>query len=238
MNFVWDAAQEPSTPAWEANFERLLEFVEQKRHALVPKRYPPDPTLGQWVAKQRTAFKAEQARLRGDKPKCTNRISQNQIARLDEVGFVWDFSVSAWEAKYEAFFAFVAEHGHARVSQRYKADPSLAVWVANQRKARKAQVARAQGQTSNFTNRISAEQVARLDRLGFVWSIPKSKGRASRKRKRHPPAKAAPICRSPVANDVADTEEDVADTEEDEGDDDDDADESVDGDHGSNSAGS
>ena len=74
---------------WEARFESLRNFVETHGHARVPQSYAKDRPLAQWVSRQRTAYRAERVRLAGGSPKCTYRISADQVARLEGIGFEW-----------------------------------------------------------------------------------------------------------------------------------------------------
>ncbi len=63
-----------------------------------------------------------------------------------------------WEFYYSKLEAFKKKHGHADVPFKWKEDLGLSRWVNTQRRNRKVST-------------LSASDAARLDLLGFVWSI-------------------------------------------------------------------
>ena len=78
-----------------------------------------------------------------------------QIARLDALGFSWDPYTEQWELGFSALQAYKSEFGNCLVpSAAQYAGMKLGVWVSNQRSKK---------------NQLSAEQIARLDALGFIW---------------------------------------------------------------------
>ena len=60
---------------------------------------------------------------------------------------------------------FKAEHGHCRVPRNNPADPKLGNWVGNQRRCKKRHA-------SDPSPILAAERVAKLEALGFEWSVP------------------------------------------------------------------
>merc|ERR1712194_182876 len=85
LGFEWDPCQK--TQHWDAMFERLQRFQLVNGHANVPRRYAEDPELGRWVYKRRKSRRGESK----------YKISPEQIARLDTVGFQWEFgSMHNW----------------------------------------------------------------------------------------------------------------------------------------------
>jgi hypothetical protein len=73
LDFVWDleAAQ------WETSFDHLQEYVRVHKHCRVPQQYksPDGFALGMWVSNQRQR-----------RSSCSNE----RIARLDALGFIWN----------------------------------------------------------------------------------------------------------------------------------------------------
>ncbi|WP_231911662.1 DEAD/DEAH box helicase [Chlamydia suis] len=141
LGFVWDILEE----AWEENFLELQRFREEHGHCNVPSVYPQNPSLGVWVSNQRSHFK-----------KC--KLSEDRIARLEEIGFVWDVTEEAWEENFLELKRFQEEHGHCNVPRWYPENPDLGSWVKAQRKTFKS-------------GELSEDRIARLEELGFVWDV-------------------------------------------------------------------
>uniref|UniRef100_UPI0015D90DCD helicase associated domain-containing protein n=1 Tax=Chlamydia suis TaxID=83559 RepID=UPI0015D90DCD len=141
IGFVWDILKE----AWEENFLELQRFREEFGHCKVPHRYPQNPDLGSWVSVQRKTFKSSE-------------LSEDRIARLEEIGFVWDVLEEEWEKNFLELQRFREEHGHCNVPHKYPKSPQLSVWVSNQRKDFKK-------------GDLSEDRIARLEELGFVWRV-------------------------------------------------------------------
>ena len=62
-----------------------------------------------------------------------------------------------WDEMYKALSAFCRKQGHCKVPANSKKNPQLGRWVAMQRYRRKL-------------GEVTAQQVEKLDKLGFVWS--------------------------------------------------------------------
>jgi len=62
-----------------------------------------------------------------------------------------------WEEMFKALSAFCRQQGHCRVPADWGKNPQLGRWVAMQRYRRKL-------------GEVTAKQVERLDKIGFVWS--------------------------------------------------------------------
>ncbi|EOD22951.1 Hypothetical protein EMIHUDRAFT_46552, partial [Emiliania huxleyi CCMP1516] len=63
----------------------------------------------------------------------TGALSDSMVDELDELGFVWDPLMHAWEQRLEELEAFAAENGHASPPVDYAQSPGLPAWVARQR---------------------------------------------------------------------------------------------------------
>ena len=142
IGFVWDLAGWH----WEQQFAALERYKKRFGHCRVTGSWKEDPGLATWVGNMRSRKK---------------RLSPEQVARLDALGFEWrivtkEISRDSWEERFAQLEAFKAEHGHCRVPNTYKKNMSLACWVGNMRSRK---------------NRLSPEQVERLDALGFHWDV-------------------------------------------------------------------
>jgi len=73
LGFEWD----PFTSDWEAMFQALVAFKENRDHCGVPTRWGENPELGRWVSTQRKTFRER-------------KMSEERVARLKALGFEWD----------------------------------------------------------------------------------------------------------------------------------------------------
>jgi len=153
---------------WVYHYERLLSFKIRYGHTRVPQNYPSDPSLGEWVSRQRYS---QTLKERGEKSTLTDR----RIEYLNNIDFEFDVNIG-WDDNYEALKDYWSTNGHCRVpimsskapitaddhsdhddsiitKQRTK---SLRYWVHSQRKLRKMEL-------------LSNEQIASLDAIHFEW---------------------------------------------------------------------
>ena len=97
--------------------------------------------LARWVLKQRSK--------RG-------KISSDKIKRLDELGFVWDPFLQAWETRFQELVAYKEEHGNCLVSIGWEKNKQLGKWIHQQRTLKKR-------------GKLDADKNKLLDELGFIW---------------------------------------------------------------------
>ncbi|HEY6169683.1 MAG TPA: helicase associated domain-containing protein, partial [Verrucomicrobiae bacterium] len=131
LGFTWGSVNPSLRNLWEDRFAELLAFKERFGHTRVPAKWEGNLGLGHWVSNQR------QFRRKG-------RLSAGRIARLDAIGFVWDFSrglgtskaevnQKLWEQNLERFVQFKNRFGHDRVPTGDPEHLPLADWVRRQR---------------------------------------------------------------------------------------------------------
>ena len=123
----------------------MKRFQEEHGHCKVPHKYPKSPQLSVWVSNQRKDFK------KGD-------LSEDRIARLEELGFVWDVFEEVWEKNFLELKRFQEEHGHCKVPRGYPENPDLGCWVKHQREYFKSA-------------KLAEDRIARLEEIGFVWNV-------------------------------------------------------------------
>jgi superfamily II DNA or RNA helicase len=126
---------------WEVNFAALVKFYKREGHCLVAQKHKEaDLKLGSWVNWQR---------LRKD------RLTPAQVKRLNALGFIWDVPAERWEQNFAALQKFHKSEGHYRVPAKHEEyGLKLGIWVGTQRTNK---------------NRLSPDQLKRLNSLGFVW---------------------------------------------------------------------
>jgi hypothetical protein len=137
LGFSW----RPIVETWEKAYESLLEFTKRKGHCRVPPRLTTNGIrLGSWLRTQRAN---------------KERLSPEQVSKLNSAGISWDPHAEQWEVAYELLKKFVLREGHCRVVRTYITNGfKLGVWVFQQRQ-RKV--------------RLTADKIGKLDSLGFSW---------------------------------------------------------------------
>ena len=139
--------------SWEHFFEAAKKYVEKHGDLLPAYQYVDDDgvRLGAWICSQRTARKNGVTQW---------GLNEERIARLDEIGMVWDVPDYKWEEGYAAAILYHREHGDLNVPHKYKDKNGyrLGAWIKSQRIAKK----------QSF-DALTDDKVARLDALGIVW---------------------------------------------------------------------
>ena len=74
IGFVWDQFEQD----WQGNYQLLMQYSKDVGDTKVPKRHP---ILGRWVMRQRIERKQ-------------NKLSEERIRLLDQLGFIWDASIN------------------------------------------------------------------------------------------------------------------------------------------------
>jgi hypothetical protein len=148
---------------WKEKFQELCDFKVLYGTCHVPHDWSINPSLAKWVKRQRYQHKLK-------KEGKHSTLTDTREAALDEMGFVWQSHLSAWEDKYQELLAYQAKHGHCLVPSQHSVlrvgtsseHPQLAIWVQCQRRQYRLYC---RGERSFMT----AERVQKLDRVGFVW---------------------------------------------------------------------
>ena len=145
LGFVWD----PFEADWNNGYEHLKAYKAREGDCQVRADHEDGDgfNLGTWVHNQR-GFAA------------VGKLSAERIALLDELGFVWDPNEEDWNNGYEHLKAYKAREGDCQVRADHKDGDgyNLGTWVHNQRR-------------DAAVGKLSAERIALLDELGFVWKV-------------------------------------------------------------------
>jgi hypothetical protein len=128
-------------------FKVLCKYVQKHGHAKVPQSanaWTGFPGLGEWVHHQRQARQNMEILAAGRKPTLNSilaagrkptlsRISPQQVARLDKMGFEWTGVFGRqWEWMWKHLEAFVKKHGNAHVPLDCSSFPgfeALGMWA-------------------------------------------------------------------------------------------------------------
>lgn len=130
---------------WDDSFDELVAFHERFGHCCVPLNDPERPTLGKWVYTQRKSRKGTGGP--------NNKITADQIRRLDSLGFCWNGNKERGEQQWSERFEALKKH----MERGLKLNKPLRKWVVRNRLCYK-------------DNSLGPDRIARLEEIGFQWS--------------------------------------------------------------------
>ena len=150
IGMVWDVPDY----LWEENYAECLQYYREHGNLDIPNAYCSQNGLkiGGWIRRQRM--------LRRGLTKGAE-LTQEQIARLDEIGMAWKTKPEQkWDKGYAEARTYYEVHGDLNVRFSY-VSPSgykLGGWLADQREKGKA--------------KLPEERQKKLDEIGMVWVKP------------------------------------------------------------------
>ncbi len=128
VGMIWDVPDY----LWEQNYHAALQYYREHGNLDVPYYYvtPDGMKLGVWIANTRFARRT----------KGTGRaeLSNDQIARLDELGMLWENKNNAiWERSYAAACRYRKKYGNLNIPVAYVTEDGchLGRWLRNQKKS-------------------------------------------------------------------------------------------------------
>jgi hypothetical protein len=153
--------------SFQERFNDLLAFKEIHGHTNVPKRYPADPSLGQWVSHIRSA--KNRSEIGSDSAASASfSLSEEHVQQLDGIGFKWQLEKPG--KQFHEYFADLLEykknHGNVDVPTNFPEDPSLGHWVNRIR-----QSYRVISEGERPYNPLSEEQIEQLNSIGFKFTV-------------------------------------------------------------------
>ena len=135
---------------WNDAYELAQEYYQANGNLLVPDSCMIGQfDLGKWIAYQR-------------KRKKDGKLPAERIAKLEEIGMVWDAAEAKWKLHYAQAKAYFDEHGNLDIPSTYRTEDGflLGMWIAGQRKAR---IGEGKGK------KLSQAQIDKLTAIGMVW---------------------------------------------------------------------
>ena len=141
IGFIWNTIEE----AWDFHLNELKLYKETNGDCFPGRGFKTSrgTNLGSWCTGQRSKKKK-------------GSLTNDQIKRLNEIGFVWN--QDNWTVVFGDLKRFKEKHGHCLPSREVKTSlgTNLGSWCSKQR------VKKANGS-------LSKDKIERLDKIGFVW---------------------------------------------------------------------
>jgi hypothetical protein len=146
---------------WLERYQDLLEYHSRRGHCNVPHVYTANPSLGQWVKRQRHQYKLQ---TQGQH----SHLTRDRMQILEMLGFIWDSHGAAWEENSHELKEFRRIHSHCNVPCAYQGNPKLSTWIKRQRRQYRWFAA-------NQPSTMTLERVLKLENLGLIWDYYGSK---------------------------------------------------------------
>lgn len=143
IGFTWNLLDKQ----WKQNYAALKCLFDAGKAVNVPDRFEIDGLwIGQWCRDQRKRFEC-------------GRLSADRIALLEAIGFVWDQLAMRWEQHYAILNQMFEKGESINMPQRTLiAGQKIGMWCHDQRKRYKL-------------GKLSADRIAKLEAIGFKWSL-------------------------------------------------------------------
>ncbi|RPK23995.1 Helicase associated domain protein [Paenibacillus xylanexedens] len=147
VGFTWSI----NGDRWNHNYRLISEYRNKYGHTNVPTSCEIEGVkLGIWASNKRQKYKK-------------NKISQEEINNLNDIGFEWVIQRDGWERNYELLLDYVKCNGNSNIPYRYEIKGlKLGKWVCSQRQKYKQ-------------NKLSKERIDRLNSIEFDWEPKKAK---------------------------------------------------------------
>ena len=91
-------------------------------------------------------------------------MTDDRIAVLERIGFVWDSHVAAWDDRMAELLEYKEMYGHCNVPSNYTPNRQLAVWVKRQRRQYKFFLA-------TKPSSMTEKRIKALEDVGFEWEL-------------------------------------------------------------------
>jgi len=133
---------------WYQMLDQLKTFNSIHGHFNVPKKFPENQSLANWLYYQKTL-------------KRTGKLESEKIEAIEKIGFKFPIPMNnqkTWDERFEELVKYKNEFGDCKVPVRYKENQQLATWVRTQRRNYKEET-------------IKKEKKDKLDNIGFIWRV-------------------------------------------------------------------
>lgn len=148
IGMSWDVLSDQ----WERNYLEAVTYYQEHGNLLVPGRYvtPGGIKLGNWIIHLRMYKKGKGA----------GKLTDEQIARLDQIGMAWDADEERWRIGYEAALQYSRENGNLNVPFSFETKDGyrLGLWINLKRKQYKR-------------GTLTEDQIRNLEHIGMRWQV-------------------------------------------------------------------
>eukprot|EP00978_Attheya_sp_CCMP212_P039415 scaffold204593_cov56-Attheya_sp.AAC.2 len=152
IGFAWKKWRESE---WDECYEKLKAYKKIHNHTRVPRNHE----VGRWTESQRQQYRKRQENVH-------HFLTEARIKKLNKLDFKWTL-LTPWKESFDKLVEWKKQHGHVTVPQKSK---PLGSWCRTQRF--NYHVFQSGGKTS-----MTPDNILALEKLGFAWVDPRSKGK-------------------------------------------------------------
>ena len=151
-------------PSWDQRYDQCIVYRKENGNCKIPTGFKENKGLGIWVQEQRRNYKLLK---QGKKPRA--KLTDEQIAKLDDIEFHWGFkpdpnsaeSDASWQANFEKLKEYKESNG-GDFDVPMETFAELAKWTRAQRNQYNLRATK----RKTF---ITKERVKQLEGIGFDW---------------------------------------------------------------------
>jgi hypothetical protein len=167
IGFSWEG--NTARGRWMDRLQDLVEYKEKHGDTLVPRSYPGNPPLANWVMTQRRHY----TNYCNNEQSCW--LNEEKIRLLNDIGFRWKAPTGArrnaarggtWMDRLQDLVEYKEKHGDTLVPTKYPENPPLTYWVKTQRRHYKKYC------NNEQSCWLNEEKIRLLNDIGFRWKAP------------------------------------------------------------------
>ena len=133
---------------WNYIYSLAVEYRNKYGNLIIPSSYITEQgvNLGRWISTQRNLYK-------------NNRLSEERVKKLEEIGMVWTVCDQKWEEMYKLAQKYHEENGNLLIIKEYVIEEKkLGSWIYKQRSLYQEK-------------KLSEERIKKLEKIGMVWDV-------------------------------------------------------------------
>ena len=137
-----------------------------------------EENLGAWISIQRAIYNNGEKQEDGSIMYNGNILTQEQVKKLNEINFIWDYYESNWNQNYELLKEYLKKHNgnYPKAKEVYQGE-NLGFWINNQRAVYNNGEKQKDGPIIYSGNILTKEQIKKLNNIGFIWVFNKARFR-------------------------------------------------------------
>ena len=160
IGFQWGTRKIDLESVWSIRLQELRAFMAHHGHCMVTKQHSTNPTLGNWVTKQRTNYKCYHEGT-------PSQLTAERMRELESIGFKWEPHNGSWNEHFQQLRELTMQCGRSLVPINFASNPKLGQWVSTQRGYYRLYQ---EGKPGPMT----AERIREIDSIGFDWGLGKT----------------------------------------------------------------